>query len=202
MKTINLSKDERLMILHFIKKIFEKMKSPDGGIDYIEKVAWEFELEHSLTENLNESIQCLILNDSDEEIKSLLSDFIKDILNEESLENNEVWEYLDFIGIKIEKRILDKKKSIDFDYLFNEDLDSIFSQYDYEKRKRDREYEEQVKEKTNHLPTISKQEEILTPESKQKETQTQKTKENENIDYVVISPENRIINNEILFKDI
>jgi hypothetical protein len=200
--TIDLSKDERLMILYFIKKIFEKIKSPDGGIDYIEKVAWEFELEHSLTESLNESIQCLILNDSDEEIKSLLSDFIKDIINEESFENNEVWEYIDYIGIKIEKSILNKKESIDFDCLFNEDLDSIFSQFDYEKRERERKYEEQVKEKTNHLPTIPKQEETSPIENEQKEIQTSKIKESENIDYIVISPENRSVNNEILFKDI
>ena len=199
-----LSKDDRLMILFFIKKILKKMKTPDGGIDYIEKVAWKFKLEHSLTDNLNESILCLMLEDSDDDIKSLVSHFIKDILNQESLDNNEVWEYLDHIGIKIEKSDLDKKKDIDFKSFIYEDLDSILSHYAYQEREliRKWESENQNTEKNNDLPAVSKHEEIALTEIKQKEIQAPKIKEGENIDYIVISPENRSVNNEILFKDI
>ena len=204
MMTRKLSKDDRLMILFFIKKIFEKMKTPDGGIDYIEKVAWKFKLEHSLTDNLNESILCLMLEDSDDDIKSLLSHFIKDILNQESLDNNEIWKYLNHIGVKIEESDLDKKKAIDFNRFIYEDLDSILNHYAYEERERERKWrsENQKTENTNDLPAVSKQEETCLTEIKQKEIQTPKIKESENIDYIVISSENRSVNNEILFKDI
>ena len=93
---------------------------------------------------------------------------------------------------------------LDFNFFIYEDLDSILSHYAYEKREWERKWrsENQKTEKTNDLPAVSKQEETSLTEIKQKEIQTPKIKESENIDYIVISSENRSVNNEILFKDI
>lgn len=193
---IELSKDERLIILYFIKMIFEKTKNIDEckGIDYIEKLAWEFKLEHSLAENFNETIAFLILEDSEENIKSFLEDIIKYFVNEESLVNNEVWDYIDYLGLNIEKTTLVNKDPLPSYSIWSQDLESVIRRKADNVTVVDKVQEDKKANQISHTTetTIVEEKMTLPP-----------IKESEIIDYAPINiPETRIINNEILFKDI